>query len=259
MYLSGKPVRFVRMRRVCYTTDRMGRMDDARLPCLALLLWGAGFLCASAQTLEYTERTGKETVVHTFSIEALSTGYSIEVLTVKEGSPEIVQEVRTDRVFDVESWTYRSEATETYVEAVRRGTEIVLQGRHKGKDVRRTFDVEGQAWYQLFPVGLERLVSAENEEFRFWAIGSEGIGAMRIGNFRARVGRLENVELGERSVNARHVHIALAGLGSILWSGDYWYRPSDGRSLLWISDRGPGTGRSVTELTAESSPRAASQ
>jgi hypothetical protein len=74
---------------------------------------------------------------------------------------------------------------------------------------------------------------------------------MRIGTLRARRKEETALEWRGRLVPTLLVEIALTGFASIFWSGEYWFRPADGRSLLAESDRGPGTKKGYIELVSE--------
>jgi len=216
----------------------------------ALLLVLAAFP-APALTLVYTEQAGAQTTRHTFVIEPAAGGFTVEVSSEREGRLVVFQRLKTDPAFSVLSWRWVEEAEATDVTAVRDGTTISLAGRRHDAKIARRFTVGDDPWYQLFPHGLEPLALTARGSARFWAIGTTGISAMRIGSFRAVVAGPEQLEWGGKLVPAIRVHITLAGLGSILWFGDYWYRPGDGRNLVSISDRGPGTPDLKMELTEE--------
>jgi hypothetical protein len=218
---------------------------------LAALLLVLAALPAPALTLVYTERAGSETTRHTFAIEPSGGGFTIEVSSEREGRLVIFQHLETDPGFSVLSWRWVEEAEATDVTAVRDGSSISLTGRRHDAKIARRFTVGDDPWYQLFPHGLESLALAGRGSAKFWAIGTTGISAMRIGSFRAVVAGAEQAEWGGARVPAIRVHVTLAGIGSILWFGDYWYRPADGRNLVSISDRGPGTPDLKMELTGE--------
>jgi len=203
-------------------------------------------------TLVYAEESRRNRFEHTITIEPTAGGYSIVVTSVKGEAAAITQELETDRGYSVLSWRYRDRASGTDIRGIRGKSSISLSGRYKGRTVERRFKIDSKPWYQLFPHGLERLVvSGEQEPLLFYAVGTEGIGAMRIGTFRAKPGEIEEIEWNGRRQAAIYVHISLTGFASILWSGDYWYRPADGRNLVSKSDRGPGTQSIMIQLISE--------
>ena len=218
---------------------------------LAALLLLLAALPAPALTLVYTEQAGAATTRHTFLIEPAAGGFTVEVFSEREGRQVVFQRLETDPGFSVLSWRWLEEGEATDVTAIRDGSSISLTGRYEGREVSRRFPVADDPWYQLFPHGLEPLAMAGRGSAKFWAIGTTGISAMRIGSFRAVVAGPEQTEWSGARVPAIRVHVSLAGLASILWYGDYWYRPGDGRNLVSVSDRGPGTPDLKMELTEE--------
>jgi hypothetical protein len=202
-------------------------------------------------TLVYIERTRSETLEHTINIEPSGEGHSVVITSRRAGSTTLIQSFETDGEFAVVSWVYRDLETGTTIFGTRRDSTIMLSGRYRGKTFVRQHTVEDKPWYQLFPLGLERLAVGKQQEVQFYVIGFEGITAMRIGNFRAERKGVEAVEVNGKLVPSVFVRVSLSGLASILWSGDYWLRAKDGRPLVARSDRGPGTQSNVIELIAE--------
>jgi hypothetical protein len=223
-----------------------------KLKALFILMILSSTLPAFGLTLVYIEESRMGRVEHTVTIEPTAGGYSIVVTSVAGEAAAITQELETDRGYSVLSWRYRDRESGTDITGIRRKSSISLSGRYRGRTVERRYKIDSKPWYQLFPHGLERLaVSGEQEPLLFYAVGIEGIGATRIGTFRAKPGEIEEIDWNGRRHAAVHVHISLTGFASILWSGDYWYRPSDGRNLVSKSDRGPGTQPIIFQLISE--------
>lgn len=214
---------------------------------VAALLLALAAAPAPALTLVYVEGSGADTTRHTLVIEPAPGGFAVGV-TIERAGRVVVQELETDPGLSVLTWRWVEEAAGTDVTAVRDGAVITLAGRREGRRVERRFLVGDDPWYQLFPLGLEPLAMAAEGSARFSAIGTSGIAAMRAGSFRAVVAGPEEVAWGGGRVPAIRVRISLAGPGSILWHGDYWYRAADGRHLVAVSDRGPGTREQRMEL-----------
>jgi hypothetical protein len=213
-------------------------------------------LPALALTLVYIEESGSDSIEHTITIAEIPGGYTIGVTSVQAEIPTIIQELEADESLSVLSWTYRDPEAGTDFTAIRtasrRGRSIIaIKGRYRGKAVNRRLAIDEKPWYQLFPHGMDHYVLSQEQETLFYAVGYEGIGALRLGTFRARRGRVEQVERNGRLEPGVYVHISFTGLASIFWSGDYWFRPGDGRNLIAKSDRGPGTDPIVVELISE--------
>ena len=223
-----------------------------KLKAIFILAVISSIVPAFGLTLVYVEESRRDRFEHTITIEPTASGYSIVVTSVEGEAAAITQELETDRGYSVLSWRYRDRESGTDIRGIRGKSSISLRGRYKGRTVERRFKIDSKPWYQLFPHGLERLaVSGEQEPLLFYAVGTEGIGAMRIGTFRAKLGEIEEIDWNGRRQAAIYVHISLTGFASILWSGDYWYRPADGRNLVSKSNRGPGTQPIIIQLISE--------
>jgi hypothetical protein len=218
---------------------------------LAALLLLLAALPAPALTLVYTERSAAGTTRQTFAIEPGAGGFTVEVSSEREGRVVVFQELKTDPLFSVLSWRWVEEAEATDVTAIRDGATISLTGFREGRKIARKFTVGDDPWYQLFPVGLEAIAVNPRGPVKFWAIGATGFLAMRIGSFRAVVAGPETAEWDGKLVPAIRVRISLPGLSAILWHGDFWHRPGDGRYLTCSANRGPGTPQVKVELTEE--------
>lgn len=220
-------------------------------PVAFLFLMFCSSLALPALTLVYQESTDSEPVEHTFRIEQTAGGYSIRLTSLSAISSPVVQMLETDDGFSVLSWRYRDLAAGTDIISVRDESRILLSGLYRGREVRRSFKVDSKPWYQLFPHGLEGLVMSAQTDLYFYAVGYEGIGAMRLATFHARRSGVETILWRGEPVAATRVVVTLRGLASVLWSGEYWYRNIDGRNLASRSDRGPGTGPVDIRLISE--------
>ncbi len=218
---------------------------------LAGLLFLFAAISAPALTLVYTEWSAGGTTRHTIVIEPASGGFTVEVSTEREGRVVVVQELETDPGLSVVRWHWIEADEATDVTAVRDGSTISLAGLRRGAKIARRFTVGADPWYQLFPLGLETFALGARGSVKFWAIGTSGIAAMRIGSLRAVAAGPGQIEWNGTRVAAIRVRVSLSGPVSILWHGDYWFRSSDGRHIVTSGDRGPGTTDGKFELTGE--------
>jgi hypothetical protein len=225
-----------------------GRAHPGFGPLAALLLLALTALPAPALTLVYLEGSGGDATRHTIVVDPAPGGLVVAVTIERAGRPLVREELETDAGFSVRKWRWVEESASTDVTAVRDGATISLTGRREGRAIDRTFDVGDDPWYQLFPLGLERLALDGTGSTRFWAIGTSGIAALRAGHLRAVAAGSEGVAWGGGTVPTVRVRVSLPGPGSLLWHGDYWYSPANGRFVVAVSDRGPGTRSQRMEL-----------
>jgi hypothetical protein len=211
------------------------------------------FLSASirlgAETRVYRETMGDREEIHAYTVTPTDSGYTIRLVR-QGGGTRIEEEMETDSSFSTLKWTFHDSAGKTDLYARRRQEMIDLTGVCQGKPVLKTFKIDSSSWRQLFSIDFEPLARSPEKSARFWSIGTAGPGKMKIAAFTFRVVGEETIEWRGKPLRAVRVRIALAGLLSLFWHGDYWFEATEGRYLRY---RGKGTGGalSVKELREE--------
>jgi len=205
----------------------------------------------SRMTRVYEEKTGKEVTTHRFVIEPSSSGYAIDLQSLT-GDSVIKQKFELDRNLAALSWTFEYPGENINVIASRKGNKIFLKGRGRGKEIDKTFDIDELPWNQAFNIGLEGFAPAAENSLKFWAIGTRGPGYMKITKFKIKRKRNETININGKEIEAVYVTISLTGLLSMFWTGNYWYRKSDGKFIRYKGKNGPGKPVSVMELVSES-------
>lgn len=218
---------------------------------ILLLCLPAASLTAQSERV-YRESNEKETITHRFRFEKKENSHFI-FLETEKGGVVIRQTYEVDQHMATRSWSYDHPGTNTLISAVLRNKQIVLNGRDKGKPVKKTYEVDEAPWNQTFNIGLEPFAQSGPEKTRFWAIGTGGPGNMKITKFKVKKEDEETITLEGREVRARHVSITLPGLLSIFWTGHYYYRIPDGRFLRYRGKNGPGEPPSTMNLISETS------
>lgn len=215
------------------------------LPVLLLL----SALVRAAETRIYQETTGGREEIHTYIVNPTDSGYTVRLVR-QGGNNRIEEEMETDSSFSTLKWTYRDAAQKTDLSARRLENRIELAGNFEGDRVQKTFKIDSRPWKQLFSIDFEPLASGPEKSTRFWSIGTSGPGRMKIAGFTFKIAGEESIDWRGKKVRAIRVRIALAGLLSIFWHGDYWFDAADGRYLRY---RGKGTGgaQSAKELQEE--------
>lgn len=212
-----------------------------------ILLWLLGAPLA-ALTLTYHESTGGKTAVHVYTVRAEGTGWRITLVRSEAGG-ELQDEVLTDASLSTLEWRFVRRGDDTEVFARRNGRVIELNGRHRGKPIRKSFTVDDSPWKQLFSIDFEPLL--RTTKGRFWAIGTSGAGEMKITDFSYAVKDEESIVWQGRQVAAVRLRIRLAGMLSMFWHGDYWFRRDDSRYLRYRGKNGLIAGDTVKELQRE--------
>ena len=222
-------------------------MKIKNISIVLVLLWSC---LLSGMTRVYEEKNKDQVTTHRFVIEKKSTGYSIG-LQSKTGDAVIKQKFEVNVNLATLSWTFENPKENTKVTAYRKGDKIFLEGQDRGEPIDKTFKINELPWNQTFNIGLEVFAVSPAKSMKFWAIGTKGPGNMKITKFKVKKKKIETVTLRGNEVEAVYITISLSGLLSIFWTGNYWYRESDGRFIRYKGKGGPGTGISIMELVSE--------
>jgi len=197
----------------------------------------------------YEEKTGNRLTTHRFVIEESLSGYDI-TLRSETGERRIDQKFILNTSLDALSWHYENPAENTKITTVKKENKIYLRGIHKGKQINKTFKTKALSWNQSFNIGLEKFALAPDKSMKFRAIGTSGPGDMKITTFSVKKKNVETITFAGKKTAALHVQISLSGLLSLFWKGNYYYRKTDGKFLLY-KGKGSGSSRTVMELTSE--------
>jgi len=215
---------------------------------LALLLGPVARL--RAETLTYREVEGAAVATHVLSIRPEGTGFGVELATTREGGISR-QTFRIAADYSTLAWTFSDPARRLELAADLQGGYIVLHGTFSGKAVERKFAAGGARWNQLFQMGLGPFVLSGKKGMSFRSIGTQGPGELKIGKMTVTRKEDASIAIGGREAATVHVRIALSGLLSVFWHGDYWYRPGDGRFLRYRGKNRSGGPVAVSELVKE--------
>ncbi len=224
-------------------------MNGKRLSWLLWLPALASAVASDAYTLIYRESRGERVELHAYVVRALGDGFRVE-LTRRTPEGLVHDLFLCDRQMHTLSWEYASIASDSRWRAVRTGHTIVLTGMHRGEEVNRTYRIDAAPWKQAFSIDFADFAAAGGKH-RFWSIGTSGPGEMKAAKFVARVHGMEKVRVAGQEVEALRLRVALQGVRSVFWHGDYWFRRGDWRYLLYRGKSGLFSGDTVKELVSE--------
>jgi hypothetical protein len=221
------------------------------LLCSSVLLPAAAAETFRAETLTYREVEGSLVTVHTIAVTPEPPGCRVELTSQRTGVHAVRQTFRTAADLSTLSWTFSDPDRQMELEARRQEDAIVLAGAFRGRKVDKKFAAAGPPWNQLFQMGLGTFALGGGKSFQFRSIGTQGPGELKIGKFTVTRKDDEKIVLAGNEIAAVHLRIALSGLLSVFWHGDYWYRPSDGRFLRYRGRNRSGGPVAVSELSEE--------
>ena len=184
-----------------------------------------------SQKLEYIQKTGDNTKFFQYEIEKTSSGYLFKMIRKTEDT-EIYQEAETTDSYETLNWKHIDKKNKTEVYAVRKNNTINLSGIHKGRKIEINFNVKDLPWNQYFPVVLGILMKPDNNAIRFWAIGSEGLGDMKIAKFKASSRGIKSINFRGKDNEVHHIQVTFDSWMSIFWKGHFYYRLSDDTYII---------------------------
>ncbi|MCP4156372.1 MAG: hypothetical protein GY757_52150 [bacterium] len=229
-------------------------MKKNKIILVCLLALFTGILPLNAATRVYHEKTRDKTDVHNFTFTESTSGFTVDLKTLKNDGLEITQQFKLHPNFSTWYWHYNCPEKNTSISATRRGNKITMSATDEGKKVKKVFDINDLAWNQTFNVGLEKFALDSKYTMKFWAIGVGGPGNLKITKFKVKRKEFQNITLsrGPESIESVHVTISLSGILSLFWTGKYWYRKSDGRFLRYKGKNKRGAPVTVMELVSSS-------
>ena len=204
---------------------------------------------ALAFTLTYKTTTGDLVSEATCSILQAPDSITI-VLEWHERAQHLFSTVVTDAAWSATRWRYINKEEGSELTAVRQNGSIVLSGVYKKKPIKKIFPAGDMPWKEAFPYDMSAFAMGTQTKVKFIGIGLEGRSAMRLGKFVATKVGTETITVNSQKTEAIHVRIALAGVLSVFWHGDYWFRKNDGRVVKGISNE-QGSLPIISELIKE--------
>ena len=198
----------------------------------------------------YEEKTGQQLTTHHFTIDTNPSGYSIKLVSETRGV-RVRQTFQLDAHLNTLSWSFENPETKTKVNAGREGNNIYLTGIDENEPIKKTFEINHLPWNQTFNIGLERFALSPEQTMIFWSIGTSGPGNMKITRFKVKKKNIETITLNGQEVETVYVTMSLTGFLSLFWTGNYWYRKSDGTFLRYKGKNKPGAPVTIMELISE--------
>jgi hypothetical protein len=153
-----------------------------------------------------------------------------------------------DAYFSQMKWENRDNKNTIVAERV--GNSIYLEGRFRGKTLKKKYEINDSPWYQCVQFSLQTFALSGNTKMGFWVIKPDDL---VIFEFEAeRLGE-EKISINGKMTDTIRIRIRPAGFAGSFWHGDYWFRQSDGRYIRNKAAQGPpGTPVTIVELVSES-------
>lgn len=205
------------------TTRRMTALIGAILLSLAL---ARPAVCTEMESYEYLETVG-------------DIQQSIQWCVAKSENTRLlwhtqdeVSLIETRGPFDTEHWRGRNTAEGTSISAFRQGNTIHIQGQLKGNAIDKTIAIDAAPWFQSMSWSLRRLALSNDEQLELWTLRPDTLKAYKL--VAQKIGK-EALQIGDKTVVGIKIEIRLKGILGAFWSGQYWFRETDG---VWLRYKG---------------------
>ncbi|OGF48779.1 MAG: hypothetical protein A2044_08735 [Candidatus Firestonebacteria bacterium GWA2_43_8] len=162
-------------------------------------------------------------------IDKIESGYYLKSTVTKEEEKDSLTEAKLNNEFETIEWKIKNPRKNIDVTAVREGNKIIITGSFDGKDNnKKEVYIDDRPWHQIFQLGMMKFAITETKErsIEFWGLRPDSPG--NAGVLAASKDKIETIDVDGKKIEASKLRIGLAGWLSIFWTGDYWFRLSDG-------------------------------
>jgi hypothetical protein len=146
-------------------------------------------------------------------------------------------------------WKYSNPDMGVDVKAVKTSNFISIKGINKNEKYAKQVKLDSEPWLQQWDLGLKYFVVSTDKRIVFYSFNPMDVSI--FGKFEANKLGLEKITVNGEVMEARHVRINLEGLFAAFWHGDYYFRPDDGRFILYLGKTGPADSMARVELISE--------
>ncbi|OFZ54173.1 MAG: hypothetical protein A2231_11210 [Candidatus Firestonebacteria bacterium RIFOXYA2_FULL_40_8] len=155
--------------------------------------------------------------------------YFFKSVITKKGQKDITAEAKLNKDFETIEWKCNNPKKNIQVSALRKGNKIILTGTFdKKENNKKEINIDARKWQQVYQLGLMKFAVKEpvGKSIEFWSLNpDEPQNAMVLAAVKES---RELIDLHGKKVGAARLKICLAGFLSVFWTGDYWFRLSDG-------------------------------
>jgi len=199
------------------------------------------FLLFSEVTNDYKIAIGKDIYYSSFST---STTDSLIQYIYKHEAEEQINYYALDGT--TQKFTHKDSANNIDLSIFRDGENISIKGTSGKKVVDKIIKIDENPWKQSMSYSLSEFALGDKEKIEYWII--------RLDKFKGEKMQAENAGTEDITIKGKQYHsikvkISAAGLRSKFWSGNYWFRVSDGLFLKYEGWNGlPGSTKTIIEL-----------
>ena len=177
---------------------------------------------------------------HTFNVKEKDQGFKNIVSIRKKNNiyyfdsrdikgKNTVTEAKLNMDFETIEWKFSNPKKNINVKAVRTGNKIFVTGTFdKKENNKKEINIDDRKWQQIYQLGMMKFAvkEAKGKNIEFWCLNPDDPGNAMV--IAAAKEGTETIMLNGRKIETARLRICLAGLLSVFWTGDYWFRVSDG-------------------------------
>ena len=194
----------------------------------------------TSDTLIYQTIAGTDTSSTIFIISELEYGKKASAKYIRGGISSISEVFMTDN-FLTKTWRYQSDQDKSNLSGTLAKDTLILKGIFKNKIVDKKLRLNSIVWKQMFPFDLRKFVLSDSIATSFCGISILEIANMRLGTLDVKKIGTEQVTINGKDQELLHIKVAPAGVFSVFWHGDYWFRKSCGTMVKSVSVDYPGS------------------
>jgi hypothetical protein len=215
---------------------------------LAAVLFTLSIMSLSAeQFFTYKSNAGGEEYTYRIHIGE-NAGFS----TISGESPAAAWKLVCGPNGETIAYEYRSEIDGADYLLERKNGFILARGTLKENDINKQIKIDKDLpWFQTLGVSFSIFVLSESKRMEFTMLRPADLKVLK---WVIKKQGDEVIEINEKPVDAIRVKLNLAGILAPLWSGDLWFRRTDGQYLKFQGGSfTPGKPETVIELVEEPS------
>jgi len=145
-----------------------------------------------------------------------------------------------------QKFTHRDSTRNIDLIAIKDGRNVILKGISGEKIINTIIKLDESPWKQSMSYSLSEFALDEKEKIEYWIIRLDKFKGEKM---QAEKAGAEGITIKGTQYNTVKVKISAAGLRSKFWSGNYWFRISDGLFLKYEGWNGlPGSTKTIIEI-----------
>lgn len=195
--------------------------------------------------------SGSQQEQHTYLVTKGDDRY-ISTWELEQGDTVTIRSKQNDEMFVTtcskagETLMMEASSRKENIRAWRTEDTLHINGTIDGKEINKSFTIDNAPWYQPLTYSLKEFLSSERNQVEFWMLHPETYYPFKL---KADKQEILKVTLHDREIEVRHVEVRIAGVLSLLWHGDYWYRTHDNVLVEYRGLNGPpGSSKTVVQL-----------